>query len=87
MFKAQQTRARSQERARGEGDWFGFLYIASPQQGDLRLSGPPSGLGAGGETRNRDRRFSADFRADSLTTVPSTPPRGGRGERVVFVGQ
>ncbi|GFO27990.1 hypothetical protein PoB_005449500 [Plakobranchus ocellatus] len=25
-----------------------FLYIASPQQGDLRLSGPPSGQGAGG---------------------------------------
>ncbi|GFN91195.1 hypothetical protein PoB_001770100 [Plakobranchus ocellatus] len=24
-----------------------FLYIASPQQGDLRLSGPPSGQGAG----------------------------------------
>ncbi|GFN82565.1 hypothetical protein PoB_000907100, partial [Plakobranchus ocellatus] len=26
-------------------DW--VLYKASPQQGDLRLSGPPSGQGAG----------------------------------------
>ncbi|GFO31638.1 hypothetical protein PoB_005814300 [Plakobranchus ocellatus] len=25
-----------------------FLYIASPQQGDVRLSGPPSGQSAGG---------------------------------------
>ncbi|GFO28280.1 acid-sensing ion channel 4 [Plakobranchus ocellatus] len=51
------------------------LYIASPQQGDLRLSGPPSGQGAGGGARTRDRRVPADLRADSLATVPPTPPR------------
>ncbi|GFN83382.1 hypothetical protein PoB_000988800 [Plakobranchus ocellatus] len=50
-----------------------FLYIASPQQGDLRLSGPPSGQGAGGGARTRDRRVPADLRADSLATVPPTP--------------
>ncbi|GFO05937.1 hypothetical protein PoB_003244200 [Plakobranchus ocellatus] len=53
---------------------FGLLYIASPQQGSIRLSGPPSGQGAGGGARTRDRRFPADLRADSLATVPSTPP-------------
>ncbi|GFO03448.1 hypothetical protein PoB_002995300 [Plakobranchus ocellatus] len=47
---------------------FSFLYIASPQQGDLRLLGPPSGQGAGSGARTRDRRVPADLRADSLTT-------------------
>ncbi|GFN76900.1 hypothetical protein PoB_000340600 [Plakobranchus ocellatus] len=51
-----------------------FLYIASPQQGDLRLSGPPSGQDAGGGARTRDRRVPADLRADSLATVPPTRP-------------
>ncbi|GFO35002.1 Pol polyprotein [Plakobranchus ocellatus] len=46
---------------------------ASPQQGDLRLSGPPSGQGAGGGARTRDRMVPADLRADSLATVPPTP--------------
>ncbi|GFN87038.1 hypothetical protein PoB_001354400 [Plakobranchus ocellatus] len=45
-----------------------------PQQGDLRLSGPPSGQDAGGGARTRDRRVPADLRADSLATVPPTPP-------------
>ncbi|GFO42694.1 hypothetical protein PoB_006919900 [Plakobranchus ocellatus] len=45
----------------------------SPQQGDFRLSGPPSGQGAGGGARTRDRRVPADLRADSLATVPPTP--------------
>ncbi|GFO19277.1 hypothetical protein PoB_004578200 [Plakobranchus ocellatus] len=49
------------------------LYIASPQQCDLKLLGPPSGQGAGGKTRTRDRRVPADLRADSLTTVSPTP--------------
>ncbi|GFO23846.1 hypothetical protein PoB_005035100 [Plakobranchus ocellatus] len=40
-----------------------FLYIASPQQGDLRLSGPPSGQGASSGARTRDRRVPADLRA------------------------
>ncbi|GFN84342.1 cytochrome p450 [Plakobranchus ocellatus] len=38
----------------------------------LRLSGPPSGQGAGGGARTRDRRVHADLRADSLVTVPPT---------------
>ncbi|GFN84031.1 hypothetical protein PoB_001053700 [Plakobranchus ocellatus] len=46
-----------------------FLYIASPQQGDLRLSGPPSGQGAGSGARTRDRRVPADLKADSQATV------------------
>ncbi|GFN87380.1 hypothetical protein PoB_001388600 [Plakobranchus ocellatus] len=43
------------------------------QQDDLRHSGPPSGLGAGGGARTRDLRVAADFRAYSLATVPPTP--------------
>ncbi|GFN98579.1 hypothetical protein PoB_002508500 [Plakobranchus ocellatus] len=50
------------------------LCSASPQQGDLRLSGPPSGQGAGSGARTRDRMVPADLRADSLATVPPTPP-------------
>ncbi|GFO35319.1 hypothetical protein PoB_006182400 [Plakobranchus ocellatus] len=46
---------------------------ASPLQGDLRLSGPPSGQGAGGGARTYDRKVPADLRADSLATVPPTP--------------
>ncbi|GFO11310.1 hypothetical protein PoB_003781500 [Plakobranchus ocellatus] len=51
------------------------MYMTtSPQQGDLRLSGPPSGQGASGGARTCDRRAPADLRADSLATVPPTPP-------------
>ncbi|GFN74732.1 hypothetical protein PoB_000123800 [Plakobranchus ocellatus] len=46
---------------------------ARPQQGDLRLSGPPSGQGIGGGARTRDRRVPADLRAESLATVPPAP--------------
>ncbi|GFN88872.1 hypothetical protein PoB_001537800 [Plakobranchus ocellatus] len=46
----------------------------SPQQGDLRLSGPSSGQGAGSGARTRDRRVPADLRADSQATVLPTPP-------------
>ncbi|GFO12485.1 hypothetical protein PoB_003899000 [Plakobranchus ocellatus] len=56
-----------------------FLYIASPQQGDLRLSGPPSGQGADGGARTRDRKVPADLRANSLATVPPTPPSRQEG--------
>ncbi|GFN88539.1 hypothetical protein PoB_001504500, partial [Plakobranchus ocellatus] len=42
---------------------FCFFYIASPQQGDLRLLSPPSGQDAGGGARTRDRRVPADLRA------------------------
>ncbi|GFN76590.1 hypothetical protein PoB_000309600 [Plakobranchus ocellatus] len=49
---------------------------ASPQKGDLRLSGPPSGQGAGGRALTRDRRFPADLRAVSLAIVPPKFPTG-----------
>ncbi|GFO20235.1 hypothetical protein PoB_004674000 [Plakobranchus ocellatus] len=49
--------------------------VTSPQQGYLRLSGPPSGQGAGGGARTRDRRVPTDLSADSLATVPPTPPQ------------
>ncbi|GFN78949.1 hypothetical protein PoB_000545500 [Plakobranchus ocellatus] len=52
--------------------------LFSPQQGDLRLSGPPSGQGAGGGARTRDRKVPADLRADSLATVPPTHPAPGK---------
>ncbi|GFN96435.1 hypothetical protein PoB_002294100 [Plakobranchus ocellatus] len=48
----------------------------SPQQGDLRLSGPPSGQGTGSGARTRDRRVPADLRADSQATVLPMPPKG-----------
>ncbi|GFN81564.1 hypothetical protein PoB_000807000 [Plakobranchus ocellatus] len=54
--------------------YFRFLYIASAQQGDLRLLGPPSGQGAVGGARTPNRRVPADLRADSLATVLPTPP-------------
>ncbi|GFO37113.1 hypothetical protein PoB_006361800 [Plakobranchus ocellatus] len=56
-----------------------FLYIASPQQGDLRLLGPPSGQGANSGARTRDRRVPAGLRADLLATVPPTPPPREQG--------
>ncbi|GFO50692.1 hypothetical protein PoB_007719700 [Plakobranchus ocellatus] len=49
-------------------------FDASPQQGGLKLSGPPSGQSASGGARTRDRRVPADHRADSLATVPPAPP-------------
>ncbi|GFO41984.1 hypothetical protein PoB_006848900 [Plakobranchus ocellatus] len=52
-------------------------YFSFPQQGDLRLSGPSSGQGAGSRARTRDRRVPADFRADSQATVLPTPVSGG----------
>ncbi|GFO46289.1 hypothetical protein PoB_007279400 [Plakobranchus ocellatus] len=42
----------------------------TPQQGDLRLSGPPTGQSAGGGPQTRNRMVPADLRADSLATVP-----------------
>ncbi|GFO28757.1 hypothetical protein PoB_005526200 [Plakobranchus ocellatus] len=56
------------------GEGVGCMYIGWPQHGDLRFSGPPSGQGASSGARNRNRRVPADFRADSLSTVPPTPP-------------
>ncbi|GFO48836.1 hypothetical protein PoB_007534100 [Plakobranchus ocellatus] len=42
--------------------------VHSPQQGDLRLLGPPSGQGAGSGARTHYRKVPADLRADSLAT-------------------
>ncbi|GFO38272.1 hypothetical protein PoB_006477700 [Plakobranchus ocellatus] len=64
----------------GEAEVTGwFLYMASSQQSDLRLSGPPSGQGAGDGALNRDRRVLADLGAYSLSTVPPRRPKD-RGE-------
>ncbi|GFO22743.1 hypothetical protein PoB_004924800 [Plakobranchus ocellatus] len=38
---------------------FGLVFGYSPYQGDLRLSGPPSGQGVGDGPRTRDRRVPA----------------------------
>ncbi|GFN87198.1 hypothetical protein PoB_001370400 [Plakobranchus ocellatus] len=56
----------------------GLLHKANSQQGDLSLLGLPSGPGADGRARTRDRRGPADLRADSQATVPPTPPECGR---------
>ncbi|GFO50196.1 multiple epidermal growth factor-like domains 10 [Plakobranchus ocellatus] len=40
----------------------------------LCTEGPPSAQGAGDEARTRDRRAPVNLRADSLATVPPTPP-------------
>ncbi|GFO21390.1 hypothetical protein PoB_004789500 [Plakobranchus ocellatus] len=49
---------------------FCYTYIASPQQDDLMLSGPPPDECAGGEARSRVKIVPTDLRADSLSTVP-----------------
>ncbi|GFO39694.1 hypothetical protein PoB_006619900 [Plakobranchus ocellatus] len=49
-----------------------LCYRRSPQQCDLRLSGPPPGQSAGSGARTRDRRVPADIRADSQATVLPT---------------
>ncbi|GFN77747.1 hypothetical protein PoB_000425300 [Plakobranchus ocellatus] len=64
-------RQRHKERQKTEV-W--FLYKASPQQGDLRLSDPPSEQGAIGWAQVCERRIPADLRVDSLAIVPPTPP-------------
>ncbi|GFN91085.1 hypothetical protein PoB_001759100 [Plakobranchus ocellatus] len=57
--------------------WFLYIAKASPQQDDFRLSGPPSGQrqSAGSRARTRERRIPVEFRAESLSTVPPTPPK------------
>ncbi|GFO06529.1 hypothetical protein PoB_003303400 [Plakobranchus ocellatus] len=49
------------------------MCTANPQHGDLRHSTSPSGLGAGGGPRTRERKGSEDLRTGSLSTVPPTP--------------
>ncbi|GFN98370.1 hypothetical protein PoB_002487600 [Plakobranchus ocellatus] len=53
------------------GIW--FLSIASPRKGDVRRAAPLSGRGTGCGARTRDRTIPADFRGDSLPTVPAIP--------------
>ncbi|GFO14954.1 hypothetical protein PoB_004145900 [Plakobranchus ocellatus] len=52
---------------------YGQAWKPNPEQGVLRFSGPPSGQGASGGARTRDRRVPADLRADSLYIMPPTP--------------
>ncbi|GFN78744.1 F-box only protein 39 [Plakobranchus ocellatus] len=47
-------------------------WLTSRQHGDLRLSGPPSGQGAGGGAQACDREIPVGLRTDSLSTVPPT---------------
>ncbi|GFO26387.1 hypothetical protein PoB_005289200 [Plakobranchus ocellatus] len=49
----------------------------SPQQGDLRFSSFPSGQGAGGGDRTRDRRVNADIREDQSDSKISEDFRAG----------
>ncbi|GFN99973.1 puromycin-sensitive aminopeptidase [Plakobranchus ocellatus] len=44
--------------------WDASADETTPQQGDLRLSGPPSGQGTGGWAHTSDRRVSADLSLD-----------------------
>ncbi|GFO29225.1 hypothetical protein PoB_005573000 [Plakobranchus ocellatus] len=46
----------------------------SPQHGDLRRPGPPSGLGIGGGAQTCDRRVPIDLKGDSLSTLPPMSP-------------
>ncbi|GFO47225.1 hypothetical protein PoB_007373000 [Plakobranchus ocellatus] len=55
----------------------GFLYIASPQQGDLRILGSLSGRGTDGGARICNRRVPGDLRPDSQVTQPPTGGVGG----------
>ncbi|GFO31714.1 hypothetical protein PoB_005821900 [Plakobranchus ocellatus] len=50
-----------------------FLCIVSPQQVDLRLSGPSSGQCVGGGARTLDRKVPRDHRAGPLSSVPLRP--------------
>ncbi|GFO45217.1 hypothetical protein PoB_007172200 [Plakobranchus ocellatus] len=49
----------------------GFRAMDYPQHGDLWLSGPSSGLGAGVGARTRDRRIPTD-NGGLASTVPPT---------------
>ncbi|GFN93862.1 hypothetical protein PoB_002036800 [Plakobranchus ocellatus] len=50
-----------------------FLGIASSEQGDLRISGPPSRQGADGRARTRKNRIPECLRVESLSTLPPMP--------------
>ncbi|GFN76442.1 hypothetical protein PoB_000294800 [Plakobranchus ocellatus] len=65
-------RNRRRKRSRKRRQKRGRKYT-SPQQGNLRLLGPPSGQDASDKARTRDRNVPADLRAVSLFTVPPMP--------------
>ncbi|GFO20082.1 hypothetical protein PoB_004658700, partial [Plakobranchus ocellatus] len=46
-----------------------YLYIAKPQQDDLRLSSPSSGQGTDGGARTSDKRVCADLRAMAVGEI------------------
>ncbi|GFN90836.1 hypothetical protein PoB_001734200 [Plakobranchus ocellatus] len=67
-------RYRKKKRQTMKWVWFWYIAsIASSQRGDLRLSKPSSGQGAGDEARTRDGEVIADLKANSLSTMPPTP--------------
>ncbi|GFO45622.1 hypothetical protein PoB_007212700 [Plakobranchus ocellatus] len=75
-----QHRIRGIQRCRVEGGR-GQVSIEYEESNDVelrvdvdKLSGPPSGQGAGSGARTHDRRVPADLRADSQATVLPTPP-------------
>ncbi|GFO31724.1 hypothetical protein PoB_005822900 [Plakobranchus ocellatus] len=49
------------------------MNIPCQQNGALRFSVPPSGQGAIGGARTRNRRVLVDLRADSLSSVTDVP--------------
>ncbi|GFN89678.1 hypothetical protein PoB_001618400 [Plakobranchus ocellatus] len=53
------------------------VSIVHPRRVEMPY-GPPSGQGAGGRVRTRDKRVAADLRADLLASVPPTPLKGER---------
>ncbi|GFN78955.1 hypothetical protein PoB_000546100 [Plakobranchus ocellatus] len=62
------------------------VAVCQPQV-DLRFSDPPSGQGAEGGARTRDRMVSADLTADSLSTMLPTPLPANIPENEFSVGE
>ncbi|GFN92977.1 hypothetical protein PoB_001948300 [Plakobranchus ocellatus] len=84
--KEKRTKRKTCKKKRNS---FWFLNIASLQQGDLRLSGPPSGWGAGGGARTTTEESLQRKKSKKKKTSPqqgdlrlSGPPSGrGAGGR------
>ncbi|GFO16761.1 hypothetical protein PoB_004326600 [Plakobranchus ocellatus] len=70
-----------------------FLCTASPQEDDVKLSGPPSGQGGDGVIRTPDRRVPVEcphgcFSITWATNAPPLHPNGIIGFRVCrYTGQ
>ncbi|GFN84322.1 hypothetical protein PoB_001082800 [Plakobranchus ocellatus] len=65
-------------------NWDRVEEQARPQQGDLRLLDPPSGQGAGGGARTRNRRALADLRR---TRKPLKPSNVGASEHTSYLAK